>query len=217
MKREDWFKKIQRAKKIDKFQFIIDCSKDKSVMDVGCVGQDKGFDSPNWLHGRIKKVASECIGVDIDESGVEQLKKDGFNVILDNELNGHEKIYDLIIMGDVIEHVSNPLVFINQYAPFLKPGGKMIICTPNGFGIRYFIQILFYGKSSTNPEHTFAFEPITFVELVSRSELKIDEFYWLKEYRKGSNFQQKVILGLSSVMIFFRSYFNSNFMFTLKK
>src|SRR5690554_5159165 len=217
MDKNTWINRIRKAKSVDKFDYIVDYCKNKHVLDVGCIGQDKTIESDTWLHGRIKKVASKLIGADIIESEITRLKQLGFNIMKPEELSEANEKFDLIIMGDVIEHVNDPGQFLAFYAQFLKDNGEMIICTPNSFGIRYILQVFFYGKPSTNEEHTMAFDPYVMLELFQRIGLKPSSFLWLKEYHKGRNIQQKIILFLSSIAIFLRKYYQPNFMYIIKK
>ena len=39
--------------------------------------------------------------------------------------------FDYIILGDVIEHLINPILTINRLKPYLKKGGTILITTPN--------------------------------------------------------------------------------------
>jgi len=43
----------------------------------------------------------------------------------------HPESYDIVILTEVIEHVSKPLDFIGSIIRLLKPGGRAIITTPN--------------------------------------------------------------------------------------
>lgn len=43
----------------------------------------------------------------------------------------HKGQYDVVIATEVIEHVENPISFIGSFLEVLKPGGKIIITTPN--------------------------------------------------------------------------------------
>lgn len=43
----------------------------------------------------------------------------------------HKEQYDVVIATEVIEHVENPISFIGAFLEVLKPGGKIIITTPN--------------------------------------------------------------------------------------
>lgn len=43
----------------------------------------------------------------------------------------HKEQYDVVIATEVIEHVEDPVSFIGAFLEVLKPGGKIIITTPN--------------------------------------------------------------------------------------
>lgn len=217
MNKDQWMSIICSAKRIEKFSSIVKFCEGKDVLDVGCVGQDRSFENSGWLHGELKKVSNKLVGADINKEAMDQLNTKGFSIYLPEELKGKTERYDIIVMGDVIEHVNDPGSFLEFYAQFLKEDGKMIICTPNVFGIRYIIQVLFYGKPGTNEEHTVGFDPYVMLELFGRIKLEPKEFYWLSEYKNASNWKQRIILGLSSVFIAMRKYFNSNFMFIVTK
>lgn len=218
MNKTDWIQKFKKAATVDKFDKIVDLCRDKNVLDVGCIGQDKSSESEHWLHARIAKVSTSTIGADIDQKGIDSLQGKGYEIYtpeeLESKING--KKFDAIVMGDVIEHVDNPVEFLQFYTKYLADDGKMIICTPNVFGIRYTLQIFFFGQSGTNPEHTFGFEPYTMLELFDRASVMPDEFLWLKEYSKAANFKQKFIRMKSAILIWMRKYYSANFMFIVK-
>lgn len=217
MDKKSWISIFNKAGTCDKFDEIVNQSVDKDVLDVGCVGQDKSYESELWLHARIKQKAKYILGVDIDIDSIEQLNSKGFEICSPDNLTdiSQGKKFDLIVMGDVIEHVDNPVLFLQFYAQYLKDDGRMIICTPNVFGMRYSLQVLFFGRSGTNPEHTFGFEPYTMLELFQRSGLEPTEFSWLKEYSPATNYKQRIIRGISWLSIRFRKYFSANFMFII--
>jgi SAM-dependent methyltransferase len=210
-------KVISKAGRIEKFSSIVDRCQGKKVLDVGCVGQDRSSHSSDWLHGRIGKVAGSLLGVDINKEQMKVLNDQGCKIVLPEELEEINEKYDVIVMGDVIEHVNDPGAFLEFYLPYLNEGGTMIICTPNSFGVRYFLQVLIYGKPGTNDEHTLAFDPYVMLELFGRTGLVPVEFFWLQEYKARSNWKQSIILGVSAFFILLRKYFNSNFMFIVTK
>lgn len=209
---------LKKAKVVHKQAKILELCKDKSVLDVGCIGQDLNPSEKNWLHAKIKSVASNITGTDINTKSIHHLKAEGWNIVHPDELNiDNSTKYDVIVMGDVIEHVNDPGEFLTFYNQFLNDDGIIIVCTPNAFGIRYFLQVLFFGKPGTNPEHTLFLDPMVMCELVSRINLTPKEFFWLYEYTPPKSFPQKIIRAISSCFIFFRSYFRANFMIVLSK
>ena len=219
MNKKEWISKFKKANSVNKFEKIVSICEHKTVLDVGCIGQDKSSESEFWLHAKIKKVSTKLIGSDIDKDGIAPLIEKGFEIYTPDNLKesiGNQK-FEVIVMGDVIEHVDNPVEFLKFYIQFLSENGIMIICTPNVFGIRYSLQIFFFGQSGTNPEHTFGFEPYTMLELFDRAKIEPVEFLWLKEYSKPANFKQKIIRIKAAFLILLRRYYHANFMFIVKK
>ncbi len=206
-----WFKKIKKAPIKRKEEIILQFCKDKSVLDVGCVGQDLSFQSDDWLHNKIRKVASEITGVDINKESINFLKKAGYNIIHISELNENYNQYDIILMADVIEHVNDPVEFIRFYSKHLKENGLLLITTPNATRIRTFFEILFTTTYSINLEHTFWLCPKSFLEVISRANIEPADFYWLKEYLPKRRY-----LIYCPLLRIWRNY-NPNFLFICKK
>jgi 2-polyprenyl-3-methyl-5-hydroxy-6-metoxy-1,4-benzoquinol methylase len=42
-----------------------------------------------------------------------------------------KQVYDVIIMGFILEHVDDPLVVLNHFKQFLAPNGRIFVCVPN--------------------------------------------------------------------------------------
>jgi 2-polyprenyl-3-methyl-5-hydroxy-6-metoxy-1,4-benzoquinol methylase len=212
-------KVIKKARVTDKYAVIKQLCRNCKVLDVGCIGQDTDVKAPNWLHREIKNVATEVTGVDISHEGIETLNKQGYHMLHVSELTDLKETYDVIVMADVIEHVSNPVEFLQFYARFLKPSGKMAISTPNANRAINFLSILIYNNYSVNDEHICWFCPMTLLEVIHRSQLKLVEFYWLKKYYgfKGLNAVTRIITWKSDILALWRKSFNQNFMMVVSK
>ena len=92
MTKDEIQKYAKRATRIMKDDFILSECKGKSVLDVGCIGQDRNFSSANWLHNKVKAVAKNVDGVDILTDQILELKKLGYSMLSIKELE--EKISD---------------------------------------------------------------------------------------------------------------------------
>lgn len=216
--REEYYKKFRKAKVFNKDEIIISKIKGKTVLDVGCIGQDRDHLSEYWLHNIIKKHALQVTGVDIVEQKIYELRKAGYNILHINDLEKVKDSYDVIIMADVIEHINDPVGFIRYYVRFLKENGIIIISTPNAKRAFDFINILLSNKYWHNEEHTFWLCPKTMLEVAERAGVYIDQFYWLKYYKHGEIFTFKVwlIRKISNILMKFQKNFNENFMVILK-
>lgn len=102
------------------------------VLDVGC-GNGSQLALPLARHG----VA--VTGVDTDANSIahaRELAQDTpsarFENTSVNELS--EGDFDVVIVSEVLEHVSNPDEFLRAAVNHLTEGGVVIVTTPNGFG-----------------------------------------------------------------------------------
>lgn len=214
------FEKVKHSKHASKAEILITLCSSKTVLDVGCVGQDFDYKNPDWLHNRIKKVCKTIDGVDIDSEGINELNKKGYTVFTPDQLLKGSIKYDIVLLSDVIEHVDNPVDFIKFYSSFLNDQGQMFITTPNAHAIRGFTSILLRNNYSVNSEHTLWLCPKTMTEIIHRADLKFVGFYWLKEYHtfnETKGILNKLIYLFNSVMQKIRSNFYPNFMFILSK
>ncbi|MCX6254820.1 MAG: class I SAM-dependent methyltransferase [Bacteroidia bacterium] len=220
MNNTDHLKTFKKARATEKKAKIIELCTAKVVLDVGCVGQDLTFDNPDWMHNLIRKVSTSIDGVDINPEGIQLLKDKGFSVYLAEELISLNKKYDIVLLSDVIEHVNDPVAFVTFYSNFLNDSGKMVITTPNAHGIRNFTSILVRNDYSLNPEHTFWLCPKTMSEITRRANLKLVDFFWLKEYftiRELNGFTNKIAFTFNSALQKIRTNFYPNFMFIVSK
>lgn len=220
MNKTDYKRKIKKAGIASKPSKVTELCISKTVLDVGCVGQDVDYNNPNWLHNLVRKVSAGIDGVDIDSEGVGNLREKGFSVYLPEELVTLKKKYDIVLMADVIEHVNDPVGFLSFYSGFLNETGKMIITTPNAHAVRNFTSILLWNNYSINAEHSMWLCPKTMLEISRRAELKFVELWWLREYFRISDlkgFKNKVVFRINSVFQRMRTNFYPNFMFIVSK
>jgi 2-polyprenyl-3-methyl-5-hydroxy-6-metoxy-1,4-benzoquinol methylase len=101
----------------------------KRVLEAGCASG----------HVSEKLSAQGCtvVGIEIDGSVVEPAKQWLERVIVGNfddvslwqELEGD--LFDVILFGDVLEHLKDPLATLRESLRFLKPSGIVVISVPN--------------------------------------------------------------------------------------
>ena len=105
-----------------------------SLLDVGC-GNGRFLDGMKKLGWKVK-------GVEFNEHAVGMCKLSGLDVHHGDLLSAHFEpdSFDIINVSHVIEHVPHPRQLFSELAKVLKPGGTLIIKTPNSnaFGRKLF-------------------------------------------------------------------------------
>jgi len=148
----------------DRIEYIKQYAKNKTVLDVGCIGNINisSSDFPfNWFHYKLIKSAKEVIGLDINQPYIEFLKQSGYNIInidLTSEILGSEMLmklgkFQLIVMGELIEHISKPQVFFYNINNLLSKNGHILITTPNASSLSFVIGSLMRKKRVLSPQH----------------------------------------------------------------
>ena len=151
--------------------------KNKEVLDIGCIEHDIKYRNVNrsWVHDFLRKYAKEVIGIDILEEDIKILQKEGYNVYLQNaEEFSFDKKFDVIFAGELIEHLSNPGLFLERCYLHLRDNGVLIITTPNAFNLHRLCLSLV--RLNNNPplniEHTFWFSPTVITSLLNRHNFR---------------------------------------------
>lgn len=151
-------------------EIIIKYIKNKNVLDLGV-----GDTSDRFLHKFIKDNAKSVIGVELDTTRAKKLQKKGYNIIIgDAESININKQFDVIIAGDIIEHLNNPGLFLENVKKHLKKEGTFICNTPNIYSFNFAMRSLIQGGNVKHlDEHTPGFTEQLLNELFSRHNLRI--------------------------------------------
>jgi 2-polyprenyl-3-methyl-5-hydroxy-6-metoxy-1,4-benzoquinol methylase len=101
---------------------IIKSIKYKKLCDVGC--------GPGFLLSGIKN--KKLFGIENDQSAINTASQ--YAKIYKIDLNKKFKIkdkFDIVVCYHVIEHIKNPVIFLNNLKKILKKNGYLIIGTPD--------------------------------------------------------------------------------------
>lgn len=126
------------------------------ILDVGC-GSGKTL-------SLLKKLGWDVYGLEIDKNAVKTARERG---LVNVKLGEYEKIadfpnnyFDCIRMYHVIEHISDPRNCLQLLHQKLKPGGEVILGTPNaGSAVGKLFGKFWYNLDI--PRHLFVFSPPT--------------------------------------------------------
>ena len=211
-----------------KVDFILDNCKGRRVLDVGCVQHtwEQSLRNPNWLHRRIREVSASCVGVDYLADDVERLRALGYDIVVGDVLRDDPPgTFEVVVLGDLIEHLENPVRLLDYAAAALEPGGKVLVTTPNATYLGQFVTVLARRRPDINPEHVMIFDPFTFRNLVERSPLELEKLVWLapswralwnSRFRIVRKAVSPTVARLTARVVGWRPYLNSDFAAVLR-
>src|SRR5690242_19478050 len=141
------------------YEIVLPLIAGKDVLDIGSVGHSyverKGFKT--WNFAVLKKHAAKIKGIDLAtlRSEIEFACEDGFDLEIGNaETYLASEQYDVVFAGDLIEHLSNPGLFLDCSYRNLKSDGILILATPNTYSVSKLVRVLarFTNEPPCNPE-----------------------------------------------------------------
>lgn len=131
---------------------------DGKVLDVGCGnGQTlRNLSAKGW----------EGFGIETDEEAAGQARRNGANVDCVNISELAEGEFDAIVLNHVIEHIPEPRSCAQEILARLKPGGRLVIVTPNRSSL---LLKLFAGawRGLEAPRHLFIYSRSALINLLS--------------------------------------------------
>jgi len=112
---------------------ILDLKPEQKVLDVGCYS---GLFSAMVME---KFPGVDLVAVEIDDERISMAKTRGIKVFKtdfekDNLLFA-DNYFDAVLFLETIEHLANPLKILAEIRRVVKPGGEVIISTPNSVGL----------------------------------------------------------------------------------
>ena len=165
------------------------------VLDVGFWGQGVSPESPHWVHNMLRTQAGEVWGIDIeyeesrlpeDASRYRRMSAESFALPIQ---------FDVIFAGDLIEHLPNPGLFLDRVRAHLKPGGRLILTTPNCFNLFSIAEKFSKGEPSVNRDHTCYFNERTLRQLLGKCGFVTIEhsFMWRLDVEYTESWKKKIL------------------------
>lgn len=172
------------SKPVSRIEVILDYCAKKDVLDIGCIDHSiNKTGAEHWLHGRIKKSADKLVGLDYLEKDVEEINKQGYKVICADATKplGIKDRFDVIVVGNLIEHLSDFPGFFDNLRKHLKEDGVVLMSTANPFYEEQYFYSAFKNEVLINPEHTCWLDPVALDQLSARFGFNTEKVYWIKE------------------------------------
>ncbi|MGI8639521.1 MAG: class I SAM-dependent methyltransferase [Pyrinomonadaceae bacterium] len=173
---------------VQRVEFIKKACIGKKVLHLGCTDYPftkQAIENNMLLHFEIEKAARELYGFDFDQEGIDVLTEAGGKNLFRADLEKLEDVpldetFDIIVAGEMIEHLSNPGLFLRGIKRFMTDKTKLIITTINAYsGMRFFIYGL-RGKGGAcepvHPDHVAYYSYKTLSLVLQREKLSVEEF-----------------------------------------
>ena len=168
-------KKIYRNKK----ELIGDVIRpEDTVLDIGFWGQGVGFNDSNWAHRFLQAKARAVYGLDLEYDENRLQNPTHYRKASAENFDFPVK-FDTVVALDLIEHLSNPGLFLDACARNLKPGGVLIIATPNCFNLFNMASKLTHHEPIMNRDETCYFNHRALRQLLQKNGWEVIEADYL--------------------------------------
>ncbi|GEM_PF-432083 len=159
---------------------------DRAILDVGCADHapliERKLQQGRWVHAELARVARRCIGLDVDEEAIAVARRLGYPIYRHNVLTDpvpeelKREHWDYMVLGEVLEHIGNPVAFLEQiHQKYQDLVDRLILTVPNALkwlnhqAARQHLEII-------NSDHRFWFTPYTLCKVVSDAGFKVERF-----------------------------------------
>lgn len=202
----------QRIDLVDRVTFIKESCKGKKVLHLGCTNypytQD-AIDQKVLLHFELEKIAAEIYGFDFDQKGIDVLSENGSKNLYQADLERLEEVdldetFDVIIAGEMIEHLNNPGLFLQGIKRFMNKETQLVITTINAYSALRFAIYGLRGKRGiqepVHPDHVAYYSYKTLSLIIERSGLALQNFYFYDigpEHRVHNPWYYKLVNDVS--------------------
>jgi len=148
----------------------------KTIADIGC--------GAGSFLSHVSGLAEKVIAVEPTERYHNSLRQRGYDVYsyVADALKVHPGSIDIAVTFQVIEHVSNPREFLTEIAALLKPGGSLILATPNRDDILMKLLPEEFPSFFYRTAHRWYFDRLSLRHCVKASGLLIESERYLQTY-----------------------------------
>jgi 2-polyprenyl-3-methyl-5-hydroxy-6-metoxy-1,4-benzoquinol methylase len=150
----------------------------KRVLDVGC--------SSGYLARPLSERGNTIVGIELDPEAAREAEQFCEHVLVGNvetmELPLEPGSFDVVLCGDVVEHLRDPVAALARLRVFLKPGGRVVLSTPNIANWAIRLSLLggrwrYTERGILDRTHTHLFTRTTLAEALQRAgyeQVRID-------------------------------------------
>lgn len=171
---------------VERDEWVLAAVTGQKILHLGCVGltdgrpEEKVKMANHSLHARVTHASASCTGIDLDAAAIREWRNLGlFANVIEGNVEHLENLpkdvasFDIVLAGDIIEHISNPGLMLDGIKDRLKPEGRLIVSTPNSFGLASWVKYL-RGSFREGAQHVLCFNPINLRQLLERHGYEVE-------------------------------------------
>jgi SAM-dependent methyltransferase len=131
------------------------------VLDLGC---RSGVVTGHYASG------NEVVGMDVDPVALERAAEQGIQAVLgdvEEPLPFPDASFDVVVAGELIEHVRDAGAFAAELVRVLRPGGRLVGSTPNSYRLQGRLRFLRGRHPDGDPTHLHFFSPAELRQILS--------------------------------------------------
>ena len=147
-----------------------------------------------------RSVGFDCVGFDVSKCSVDNAIKMGFEAKygLDVANAFEDKSFHIIHCSYVIEHVSNPMLFLERLHSFLRPNGILMLACPNYASLPRLVKGKAWGLWCLD-SHLWQFTKNQMVRLLKERNYRVAKVRTLHGQSPDSNFK-RLILDIAALL-----------------
>lgn len=180
---QQWLKPFPKAELVNRKDFILNYCRNKSVLHIGFADAPytkERIEKKLLLHTQLKSVTSFLYGIDTNAHAVVLYKSEtGDNnaaaVALQEVQDAKALSCELILAGEVLEHIVDPVSFINTCTAILKQGQELLVTVPNYSSLDSIAASL-NATESVHEDHHWYFSPYTLLQKFEKVNWEVKQF-----------------------------------------
>ena len=146
------------------------------VLDVGC--------SSGYLARPLREAGARVVGIELDPAAAAEARAVCEAVVVGDvesvDLPFEPGSFDVVLCGDVVEHLRDPGAALARLRPFLRPGGRLVVTTPNVANWAIRLSLLagrwrYTDRGILDRTHTHLFTRNTLTETVTQAGYRVVE------------------------------------------
>lgn len=198
---------------VQRLEAIRETCRGRNVLHLGCTNWPytaEAIDNEMLLHFDLEKIAARVVGFDYDQAGIDVLASHGSKDLYRADLERldeveYEGTFDVIVAGEMIEHLNNPGLFLTGIKRFMNADTLLVITTVNAYSAMRFAIYGLRGKGGVSepvhPDHVAYYSYKTLTRMIERHGFEIDDFMFYDVGDEHRPFQRRLWLMMNDVAV----------------